>query len=132
MNKLLAFGCIAAVFTAISCQKEADTANPAPATGKLVPVTVEATVPETRVTLSTGGNLPAWTCGHKQQEQQSDERKKQEPLRAVPSLRPACPVNSLMMFSALYRFVRLRILRVLVVDFTHRLPLFLCPAAGSP
>ena len=65
MNKLLAFGCIAAVFTAISCQKEADTANPAPATGKLVPVTVEATVPETRVTLSTGGNLPAWTQGDK-------------------------------------------------------------------
>ncbi len=65
MNKLLAFGCIAAVFTAISCQKEADTAHTAPATGKLVPVTVEATVPETRVTLSTGGNLPAWTQGDK-------------------------------------------------------------------
>ena len=65
MNKLLTFGCIAAVFTAISCQKEADTAHTAPATGKLVPVTVEATVPETRVSLSAGGNLPAWTQGDK-------------------------------------------------------------------
>ena len=53
------------VFTAISCQKEADTAHTAPATGKLVPVTVEATVPETRVSLSAGGNLPAWTQGDK-------------------------------------------------------------------
>ena len=61
MNKLLAFGCIAAVFAAISCHKEADTASPA--TDRLVPVTVEATVPETRVTLETGGNLPAWTQG---------------------------------------------------------------------
>ena len=65
MNKLLTLGCVAAVFTAISCQKEADTAHPAPATGKLVPVTVEATVPETRVSLSPGGNLPAWTQGDK-------------------------------------------------------------------
>ena len=61
MKKLLALGCIAAVFTAISCQKEADTATPA--TGKLVPVTVKATVPETRVTMDTGGNLPKWTQG---------------------------------------------------------------------
>ena len=61
MKKLLALGCIAAVFTAISCQKEADMATPA--TGKLVPVTVKATVPETRVTLDTGGNLPQWTQG---------------------------------------------------------------------
>lgn len=61
MNKLLALGCIAAVFTAISCHKEADPASPT--TDKLVPVTVEATVPETRVTLDTGGNLPAWTRG---------------------------------------------------------------------
>ena len=65
MNKLLIFGCIAAVFTAISCQKEADTANPALTTGRLVPVTIEATVPETRVTLSPDGNLPAWTQGDK-------------------------------------------------------------------
>ena len=63
MNKLHTLGCLAAVFTAISCQKEADTA--APATGNLVPVTIEATVPETRVTLSAGGNLPAWTQGDK-------------------------------------------------------------------
>ena len=63
MNKLLTLGCVAAVFTAISCQKEADTAHTAPATGKLVPVTVEATVPETRVSLYPGGNLPAWTQG---------------------------------------------------------------------
>ena len=65
MNKLLTLGCVAAVFTAISCQKEADMARTAPATGKLVPVTVEATVPETRVSLSPGGNLPAWTQGDK-------------------------------------------------------------------
>ena len=63
MNKLLIFGCIAAVFTAISCQKEADTTNTAPANGKLVPVTVEGTVPQTRVTLSPDGNLPTWTQG---------------------------------------------------------------------
>ena len=63
MNKLLIFGCIAAVFTAISCHKEADTTNPAPASGKLVPVTVEGTVPLTRVTLSPDGNLPTWTQG---------------------------------------------------------------------
>ena len=61
MKKLLALGCIAAVFTAISCHKEAETANPN--TDKLVPVTIEAIVPETRVTLDTGGNLPAWTQG---------------------------------------------------------------------
>lgn len=61
MKKLLALGCIAAVFTAISCQKEADMADPAPATGKFVPVTVKATVPETRVSLD--GNLPVWTKG---------------------------------------------------------------------
>lgn len=65
MNKLLALGCIAAVFTAISCQKEAEMANPVPATGKLVPVTIEATVPQTRVTLSSDGNLPAWTQNDK-------------------------------------------------------------------
>lgn len=65
MNKLLIFGCIAAVFTAISCQKEADSANPALTTGKLVPVKVEATVPQTRVTLFPDGNLPAWTQGDK-------------------------------------------------------------------
>ena len=59
MNKLLALGCIAAVFTVISCQKEADRTEPAPITGKLVPVTVKATVPETRVTLE--GSLPVWT-----------------------------------------------------------------------
>lgn len=63
MNKLLIFGCIAAVFTAISCHKEADTAVSTPATGKLVPVTVEAMVPDTRVSLSAGGNIPAWTQG---------------------------------------------------------------------
>ena len=62
MNKLLALGCIAAVFTAISCQKEAETTTPA-ATGDLVPVTVKATVPETRVTMTAGGNLPVWTLG---------------------------------------------------------------------
>ena len=65
MNKLLIFGCIAAVFTAISCHKEADTAVSTPATGKLVPVTIEATIPETRVTLPIDGNLPAWTQGDK-------------------------------------------------------------------
>ena len=59
MNKLLALGCIAAVFTVISCQKEIDRTEPAPITGKLVPVTVKATVPETRVTLE--GSLPVWT-----------------------------------------------------------------------
>lgn len=63
MKKLLALGCIAAVFTAISCQKEAETADPATATGKLVPVTIEARVPETKVTMSPDGNLPAWTKG---------------------------------------------------------------------
>ena len=63
MNKRLTLGCIAAVFTAISCQKEADTTNTAPATGKLVPVTVEGTVPQTRVTLLPDGNLPTWTQG---------------------------------------------------------------------
>lgn len=61
MNKLLALGCMAAVFTAISCQKEPVTADSTPATDKLVPVTVEATVPETRVSLE--GNLPVWTKG---------------------------------------------------------------------
>ena len=61
MKKLLALGCIAAVFTAISCQKEAVTADPAPSTGKFVPVTFKATVPETRVSLD--GNLPVWTKG---------------------------------------------------------------------
>ena len=65
MKTLLALGCIAAVFTVISCQKEAVTADPAPATGKLVPVTIEATVPETRVTLPLEGNLPVWTKGDK-------------------------------------------------------------------
>ena len=65
MNKLLIFGCIAAVFTAISCHKEADTAVSTPATGKLVPVTIEATIPATRVTLPIDGNLPAWTQGDK-------------------------------------------------------------------
>ena len=65
MNKLLTLGCVAAVFTAISCQKEADTASPSPATGNLVPVTIEATVPGTRVPLPAGGNLPAWTQGDK-------------------------------------------------------------------
>ena len=65
MNKLLTLGCVAAVFTAISCQKEADTASPSPATGNLVPVTIEATVTGTRVTLPAGGNLPAWTQGDK-------------------------------------------------------------------
>lgn len=62
MNKLLALGCIAAVLSAISCQKEAAvTAETISATDKLVPVTVEATVPETRVALE--GNLPVWTKG---------------------------------------------------------------------
>ena len=61
MKKLLALGCIAAVFTAISCHKEAETASPA--TDKLVPVTIEAIVPETRISMDTGGNLPAWTQG---------------------------------------------------------------------
>jgi hypothetical protein len=61
MKKLLAIGCIAAVFTAISCQKEAEMADSAPATGKFVPVTVRATVPETRVSLD--GSLPVWTKG---------------------------------------------------------------------
>ena len=65
MNKLLTLGCVAAVFTAISCQKEADMANPIPDMGKLVPVTIEATVPQTRVTLSSEGNLPAWTQNDK-------------------------------------------------------------------
>jgi hypothetical protein len=61
MKKLLALGCIAAVFTAISCQKEAVTADPATSTGKFVPVTFKASVPETRVSLD--GNLPLWTKG---------------------------------------------------------------------
>ncbi len=61
MKKLLALGCIAALFTAISCQKEAVTADPAPITGKFVPVTFKASVPETRVSLD--GNLPLWTKG---------------------------------------------------------------------
>lgn len=61
MRKLPALGCIAAVLTAISCQKEAVTADPAPATGKFVPVTFKASVPETRVSLD--GNLPVWTKG---------------------------------------------------------------------
>ena len=61
MRKLLALGCIAAVFTAISCQKEAVTADPAPFTRKFVPVTFKASVPETRVSLN--GNLPLWTKG---------------------------------------------------------------------
>ena len=65
MNKLHTLGCLAAVFTAISCQKETDTTSPAPVMGNLVPVTIEATVPETRVTLSAGGNFPAWTQGDK-------------------------------------------------------------------
>ena len=63
MKTLHALGCIAAVFAVISCQKEAETAFPVPATGQLVPVTVEATVPETRVSLPQGGNLPVWTLG---------------------------------------------------------------------
>ena len=60
MKKLLALGCIAAVITAISCQKEVQTA---PASGRLVPVTVQATVPETRVSLPQDGNLPVWNKG---------------------------------------------------------------------
>ena len=60
MKKLLALGCIAAVITAISCQKEIQTE---PAGGRLVPVTVRATVPETRVSLPQDGNLPVWTKG---------------------------------------------------------------------
>lgn len=63
MKTLLALGCIAAAFTVISCKKEADMADPVRATGKLVPVTVEARVPETRVSLPEGGNLPVWTAG---------------------------------------------------------------------
>jgi hypothetical protein len=63
MKKLLALGCIAAVFTAISCQKEAETAASVAETGKLIPVTIEARVPETKVTMSPDGNLPAWTKG---------------------------------------------------------------------
>ena len=63
MKKLLALGCIAAVFTAISCQKEAETVASVAETGKLVPVTIEARVPETRVSMSPDGNLPAWTKG---------------------------------------------------------------------
>ena len=61
MKKLLALGCIAAVITAISCQKEAVTADPAPITGKFVPVMFNASVPETRVSMD--GNLPVWTKG---------------------------------------------------------------------
>ena len=60
MKKLLALGCIAAVITVISCQKEIQTE---PASGRLVPVTVRVTVPETRVSLPQGGNLPVWTQG---------------------------------------------------------------------
>ena len=63
MKTLHALGCIAAVFAVISCQKEAEMAFPVPATGQLVPVTVEATVPETRVSLPQGGNLPVWNQG---------------------------------------------------------------------
>ncbi len=63
MKKLLALGCIAAVFTAISCQKEAETAASVAETGKLIPVTIEARVPKTKVTMSPDGNLPAWTKG---------------------------------------------------------------------
>ena len=63
MKTLLALGCIAAAFIVISCQKEADMADPVHATGKLVPVTVEARVPETRVSLPAEGNLPLWTAG---------------------------------------------------------------------
>ena len=63
MKTLLALGCIAAAFIVISCQKEADMADPVHATGKLVPVTVEARVPETRVSLPAEGDLPLWTAG---------------------------------------------------------------------
>ena len=65
MNKLLALGCIAAVFAVISCGKEALTADSATRTGKLklVPVTIHASVPETKVTLPAGGALPAWNAG---------------------------------------------------------------------
>ena len=63
MKTLLALGCIAAAFTVISCQKGADMADPVHATGKLVPVTVEARVPETRVSLPAEGDLPLWTAG---------------------------------------------------------------------
>ena len=61
MNKLLsAFGCIAALLAVVSCGKESSQDLSALDT-KLVPVTVEASVPETRVSLSQ--NTPVWVKG---------------------------------------------------------------------
>ena len=52
MNKLLpALGCAAALMAVLSCGKESSQDLSAPE-NTLVPVTVEASVPETRVTLS--------------------------------------------------------------------------------
>ena len=60
MKTLHVLGCIAAVFAVISCQKEVQTD---PESGRLVPVTVRAIVPETRVSLPQDGNLPVWNQG---------------------------------------------------------------------
>jgi len=60
MKTLSAYLCIAAALVVMSCGKEAATAGPAPESG-LVPVTVEAAVPETRITLSD--NVPVWDEG---------------------------------------------------------------------
>lgn len=55
------FGYLAAALAILSCTKEADIENASKTTGNLVEVTVEASVPETKVTLDDA--TPLWTKG---------------------------------------------------------------------
>lgn len=59
-NLLPAYGCIAALLAVVSCGKDSSRDLSAPE-NNLVPVTIEASVPETRVILSD--NTPIWVEG---------------------------------------------------------------------